>query len=84
MKNLLFLIFFASAGLKAQTIKATTENGKEVLLKSDQTWEYDKNKKIAEIFCELDINYIEPTTDKTMFKSLKVMGVTTDDLKKHV
>jgi hypothetical protein len=76
----LTLVSFYSFG---QEIKATTEEGKKVILKEDKTWEYD-TKSISENDCNLDANYIEPKSEKGISSWLKKFDATTDDLKKHV
>ena len=45
MKNLLLTgLFLISAFSFAQDIKATTEDGKKVILKPNKTWSYDESK----------------------------------------
>lgn len=65
-----------------QDIKATTESGKKVILKSNNTWEYDSNTTTNENDCFLDANYKEPKGMNSM--TLRMINGTTDDLKKHV
>ena len=46
MKKLFILgVLLTSTYTFAQDIKATTEDGKKVILKSDKTWEYSNDKK---------------------------------------
>ena len=52
MKNLLLTgLFFISAFSFAQDIKATTEDGKKVILKSNKTWSYDESKVESKNSC---------------------------------
>lgn len=63
-----------------QDIKATTEDGKKVILKSDNTWEYDKTENNNT--CTVGTDFKEPKYNTS--KSWKRMGSTVDDLKKHI
>lgn len=80
----LFLLGLAmfSAYSFAQDIKATTEDGKKVLLKSDKTWKYDESKTETKNTCVIEAGYKEPKYNTSgMWKK---MGSTVDDLKKHI
>lgn len=81
-KSILMAFLFISTISIAQNKKATTEDGKKVILKSDKTWEYDTNSNTSETDCVLEANYKEPKGMNTM--TLRMTNSTTDDLKKHV
>lgn len=59
------LLFISSISM-AQNKKATTEDGKNVILKSDKTWEYVDEKDRADQVvllktdCNLGPNFVEP------------------------
>ena len=61
-----------------QDIKATTEDGKKVILKSNKTWSYDESKNT----CAIEAGFKEPKYNTS--SSWKRMGSTVDDLKKHI
>ena len=61
-----------------QDIKATTEDGKKVILKADKTWKYDESKNT----CAIEAGFKEPKYNTS--SSWKRMGSTVDDLKKHI
>lgn len=83
MKNLLLTgLFFISAFSFAQDIKATTEDGKKVILKSNKTWSYDESKVESKNSCVIETGYKEPKYNTS--SSWKRMGSTVDDLKKHI
>ena len=84
MKKLFILgVLLASTYTFAQDIKATTEDGKKVVLKPNKTWEYDK-KETAEVEndCNLGADFKEPKGMNSM--TLRMTNSTTKDLKKHV
>ena len=58
-----------------QDIKATTEDGKKVILKADKTWKYDESKNT----CVIEAGFKEPKYNTS--SSWKRMGSTVDDLK---
>lgn len=60
-----------------QDIKATTDNGKRVLLKEDGTWEYIKEQTDYS-------NFKEPKGDPKIQKQLEMTGATIKDMKNHV
>ena len=65
-----------------QDIKATTEDGKKVILKADKTWKYDESKTETKNTCEVEVGFKEPKYNTSgMWKK---MGSTVDDLKKHI
>lgn len=66
----------------SQNIIATTENGKKVILKNNNTWEYDKAGTNSDNGCGLEPNFKEPKGMNTM--GLRMTNATTKDLKKHV
>lgn len=83
MRKLFFLgIALFSISLFSQNIKATTENGKKVLLKADKTWSYDDNKSESKNSCNIEAGFKEPKYNTS--GSWKKMGSTVDDLKKHI
>jgi hypothetical protein len=66
----------------AQDIKATTEDGKKVILKADKTWKYDDTKTEIKNSCVIEKGFKEPKYNTS--SSWKRMGSTVDDLKKHI
>lgn len=65
-----------------QDIKATTEDGKKVVLKTDKTWKYEESKTENKNTCVIEAGFKEPKYNKSaMFKR---GGCTVDDLKKHI
>lgn len=83
MKKLLLVLAVLTTSLAYSQKIATTEDGKKVMLKDDKTWEYS-NEKTSELKCGVDANFVEPKSDKSIYKMLKMVDATTDDLKKHV
>ena len=82
MKKLLIINALLITTLSfSQTKIVTTEGGKKVILKEDNTWQYtdDSNNKST---CNIDENFKEPKWNKS--KSWKRMGTRVDDLKKHI
>jgi hypothetical protein len=65
----------------SQTITATTENGKKVILKEDNTWYYAENTK-SKNSCTVGKNFKEPKWNKS--GTWKRMGTRVDDLKNHI
>ena len=65
-----------------QDIKATTEDGKKVILKADKTWKYDESKTETKNTCEVEVGFKEPKYNTSGV--WKKMGSTVDDLKKHI
>ncbi len=60
MKNAFtLLILLISTTIYSQNIKATTESGKKVILKSDKTWEYADSKSDTPE-CNLDKDAVKP------------------------
>lgn len=81
-KIILFgLILFSSYSF-SQEIKATTEDGKKVILRPDKTWSYDEEKSDTKNSCSIEVNFKEPKYNTS--SSWKKMGSTVDDLKKHI
>ena len=83
MKNLIMIILcsfplFASS----QEIKATTDDGKKVILKSDFTWEYSNSNSSKENSCVVEKGFKEPKWNKSSM--YKRGGMTVDDLKTHI
>ena len=83
MKKLaLTLLLFGTIQMAfSQTIIATTEDGKKVILKEDNTWQYADNSK-SKNTCTIDKNFKEPKWKKS--GTWKKMGTRVDDLKKHI
>ncbi|MEL1245823.1 DUF3157 family protein [Flavobacterium sp. DGU11] len=75
------LLLFLQIGF-CQNIKATTENGKKVLLKDDKTWEYDTSQTLES--CSTPANFKEPQGDKSNKQFLEMTNATVKDMKKHV
>lgn len=90
MKKLLIIVLMALPFVtSAQTIIATTTDGREVLLKEDNTWQFldspTKDSASARVSdCELHANFEEPEGDKGIQRWLKRGDATVADLKKHV
>ncbi len=78
---LTLLLFGTFQIVISQTITATTEDGKKVILNNDNTWQYadGRNNKNT---CNIDQDFKEPKWNKS--KSWKRMGTRVDDLKKHI
>lgn len=93
MKKLLLIILIALPFVtQAQTLIATTTDGREVLLKEDNTWQFldptakPSNNKTSssDSDCELPANFEEPEGDRGIQRWLKRGDATVADLKKHV
>ncbi len=90
MKKALLIVLFALPFVtSAQTIIATTNDGREVLLKEDHTWQFldataDKEKSTANADCQLPADFKEPEGDKGIQRWLRRGDATVSDLKKHV
>ena len=90
MKKLFIYSFIIFSSLTfAQSKIATTEEGKRVLLRENNTWEYIDSKgktetKISENKCNLDNSYVEPKPDKNIQSTLKRVDATIEDLRKHI
>lgn len=83
MKNNFVLAgLLLSAFCSAQNIKATTEDGKKVILKADKTWEYEKIEGGQS--CDIPAKFKEPEGDKKNKKFLEMTDATVADMKKHV
>jgi uncharacterized protein YxeA len=88
MKKILinFIAVLAFISLNAQNYIVKTEDGRRVLLKSDNTWEFvdgtSEIKKSENQNCNLPENFEEPNGKSSMF--LKKGDATIKDLKKHV
>lgn len=85
MKKLLILNLLLISTLSfSQTIIATTDDGKKVLLKDNNTWEYlnPTSKTETKNKCVIEDGFKEPKWNKS--KSWKKMGTRVDDLKKHI
>lgn len=83
-KTFIYCFLIVSTISIAQNKKATTEDGRKVVLKSDKTWEYEDKATVSENDCVLEANYVEPKSEKGINNWLKKFDATTDDLKKHV
>jgi hypothetical protein len=91
MKKIFISILFITSSISfAQSAMATTEDGKRVLLRDNNTWEYIDSspsktvKTTASNRCNLAANYIEPKTDKRVQSMLKRGDATIEDLRKHI
>lgn len=76
------LLGFQSSIIYGQTI-ATTNDGRKVILEPNKTWKYVDSVK-SDIVCQLPPDYIEPKSTKEMYRMLKPVGATIDDLKEYV
>lgn len=79
---LLILALIVSSFAFSQTIIAETEDGKKVLLKNDNTWEYLNPDKSESNGCNLPADFKEPKGKNTA--TLRRMDATLKDLKEHV
>ena len=90
MKKLIICILIILSNLSsAQSKIATTEDGKRVLLRDNNTWEFiDGNSKPdtknPDNKCNLPANYVEPKPDKSIQSFLKRGDATIEDLRKHI
>ncbi|MBC7557133.1 MAG: hypothetical protein H7195_09265 [Chryseobacterium sp.] len=85
MKNILIVCLLTVSTLSiAQNIRATTVDGKKVVLKSNKTWEYVNEKTSEEEICDIPSGFVEPKGDFKDQKFLKKVGATVTDLKKHI
>lgn len=90
MKTLLSITFIIMSFFSfAQSKIATTEDGKRVLLRENNTWEYiDSNSKIEKsetsMKCNLGADFKEPKPDKGIQSFLKRGDATIEDLRKHI
>jgi hypothetical protein len=91
MKKLFVSILLIASTISiAQSKIATTEDGKRVLLRDNNTWEYiDSNpsksvKQSSSNRCNLSADYTEPKPDKKVQSWLKRGDATIDDLRKHI
>lgn len=82
-----FLLYISSTF--GQILIAKTEDGRRVLLKNDNTWEFIDKVPSGETTsgfpnCEIADDFDEPEGNKKIRKFLKMTDATVDDLKKHV
>lgn len=89
MRSLNLLFVFISLSSFAQNKIATTEDGRRVLLRENNTWEYiDSATKAGnqkkDITCNLSADFQEPKTDKSIQAWLKRGDATIEDLRKHI
>lgn len=71
MKNLILLFSFFTISLSySQEIKAITEDGKVVVLKTDNTWEYSTAKESNS--CNLGEDFKEGKVNKRLLKHVMV------------
>lgn len=91
MKKLFISILFIVSSISiAQSAIATTEDGKRVLLRDNNTWEYiDSNPSktvnpSTSSRCNLSADYSEPKLDKKVQSMLKRGDATIEDLRKHI
>ena len=83
MKRFFFItLFMVTALISAQNKIATTEDGKRVLLKSNNTWEYidadDKKNIQATNLCDLGKDFKEPKTTKNVERLRNHVAVEND------
>jgi len=84
------VLILCSISTFSQSLIAKTEDGRRVLLKKDNTWEFIDAKPTPEksapatTACNIDKNFVEPKSEKGVNSWLKKFDATTDDLKKHV
>lgn len=81
-KICLFGILLFSVLSFGQEIKATTEDGRKVILKPNKTWIYDETKIETKNLCIVESGFKEPKYNTS--SSWKRMGSTVEDLKKHI
>lgn len=82
MKKLLIISTLLITTLSfSQTKIATTEDGKKVILKGNNTWQY-ANASESKNTCVVDKDFKEPKWKKS--GAWKKMGTRVDDLKKHI
>jgi hypothetical protein len=79
MKKLFVSILFITTTISfAQSIIATTENGRRVLLRKNNTWEYidseskKENRDIAEKGCDFGKDFVEGQTNERLRKHAAV------------
>lgn len=83
MKKLFLLgLTMFSVSSFGQDIKATTEDGKKVILKPNKTWTYDESKTNIKNTCVIETGFKEPKYNTS--STWRRMGSTVDDLKKHI
>lgn len=82
MKKLLTILFIIPLFAISQNQTATTEDGKKVLLKKDNTWEYVNLETKPENTCVVESDFKEPKWNTS--STWKRMGTRVDDLKKHI
>jgi hypothetical protein len=89
-KGLFTLAILINITVYYQSLIAKTEDGRRVLLKNDNKWEFIDLKPVTEKNsstennCVIDKNFVEPKSEKSINSWLKKFDATTDDLKKHV
>lgn len=78
-KSILMALLFISVISMAQNKKATTEDGKKVILKNDNTWEYFdvKDKKSQTVTttttdCDLGADFVEKKKNERLRKHVAV------------
>lgn len=78
-KSILMGFLFISIISMAQNKKATTEDGKKVILKNDNTWEYvdAKDKKLQTVTtittdCDLGADFVEKKKNERLRKHVAV------------
>ncbi|MBJ7880984.1 DUF3157 family protein [Gelidibacter salicanalis] len=83
MKNILMTVLFLLPLFAiSQNVKATMEGGRQVILKSDNTWEYAKMEHNKENSCVVENGFKEPKWNTS--STWKRMGTRVDDLKTHI
>ncbi len=73
MKNFLFVItLLVSSFMFSQNINATTEDGKAVILKSNNTWSYTDGSESKEEGCNLGEDFKQSKVNKGLLKFVMV------------
>lgn len=89
-KTITFLLLFITFSSFSQSIIATTEDGRRVILNEDKTWAFidsePKSSNTVSKFesCSISEDFEEPEGEKKVQRFLKRGGGTIEDLKKHV
>lgn len=64
MRKIFVSILFITTSISfAQSAIATTEDGKRVLLRDNNTWYYESKAVVSENDCILESNYVEPKSE---------------------
>ncbi|WP_338356073.1 DUF3157 family protein [Yeosuana marina] len=81
----MFLFFIVSIGLAQNNIIVKTDDGRRVLLKADNTWEYiDMEKPATNNTCNLAEDFVEPELNSKIQSQLKRGRAAIEDVKQKV